>query len=110
MQILVKAALSLVIIFTATGVARRFPTAGGLIAVMPLTGALVLLWVHIENKGDPNVMEALSKGAFWGMLPSVLFFLVAFICFKRHWSLAPTLIACFATWGAGALIHHILVK
>ena len=37
MQVFVKAVLSLVIIFAATGIARRFPSIGGLIAVMPLS-------------------------------------------------------------------------
>jgi uncharacterized membrane protein (GlpM family) len=110
MQILIKAALSLIIIFSATGIARRFPSAAGLIGAMPLTGALVLIWVHIENRGDSQVMQTFAKGALWGILPSILFFLVAFLCFRRQLSLPITLISSFLCWGAAALVHQIVMK
>ena len=83
MQILIKVAVSVAIILTATGIAKRFPSAAGLIGVMPLTGVLVIVWVFLENKGNPAVMTDLMKGALWGLLPSVLFFIAAFFCFKK---------------------------
>jgi MFS superfamily sulfate permease-like transporter len=69
MQILLKISLSIAIILLATAIAKKFPSAAGLIAVMPLTGALVLVWVYVENKGNPEVMQGFAKGALWGMLP-----------------------------------------
>ncbi len=110
MQILLKAVLSLTIIFSATALAKRFPPAAGLIAVMPLTGALVLVWVYVENNGNPETMEVFAKGAFWGILPSLLFFIVAFICFKKQLSLPVTLLASFLAWGVAALVHQIILK
>ncbi len=73
MQILIKAVISLIIIFAATGIARRFPAAAGLIAVMPLAGALVLVWVYIENDGNMETMQGFTKGALWGIVPSIVF-------------------------------------
>jgi uncharacterized membrane protein (GlpM family) len=109
-QLLIKAVLSLIIIFSATGIAGRFPSAAGLIAVMPLTGALVLTWVSLENRGDPAAMQVFAKGALWGIFPSILFFLAAFICFRKHYSLISTLCISFAAWSAAAIIHHICLK
>lgn len=110
MQILIKIALSIAIILTATGVAKRFPAAAGLIGVMPLTGVLVLVWVYVESRGNPQVMQSFSRGAFWGLLPTLLFFLVAFLCFRKECSLSTVLIASFAAWGVGALVHQWLLK
>ena len=110
MQILIKAVLSLVIIFSATGIARKFPSAAGLIAVMPLTGALVLVWVYVEKRGDSGTMEAFTKGALWGILPSILFFLVAFLCVRKHLSLPVTLVTSFIAWGLAALAHQIFLR
>lgn len=110
MQILIKIALSVAIILTATGVAKRFPSAAGLIGVMPLTGVLVLVWVYVESQGNPQVMQSFSRGAFWGLLPTLLFFLVAFLCFRKECSLSIVLIASFAAWGLGALLHQWLLK
>jgi hypothetical protein len=29
--------------------------------VMPLTGAFALVWVYLENKGDPQTMQEFTK-------------------------------------------------
>jgi uncharacterized membrane protein (GlpM family) len=109
-QILIKAALSLIIIFSATGIAKKLPSAAGLIAVMPLAGALVLIWVYVENNGNSGTMLAFTKGALWGILPSVLFYLVALFCFKKGLSLSVTLLSSFIAWGLAALAHQMILK
>jgi uncharacterized membrane protein (GlpM family) len=110
MQLLIKIVLSLMIILLATLAAKRFPSAAGLIGVMPLTGALVLAWVYLENQGDPGIMTGLAKGALWGLLPSILFFLVAFFCLKKSMPLSVVLLAGFAAWLLGAVVHQWLLK
>ncbi|MGA7826965.1 MAG: DUF3147 family protein [Geobacteraceae bacterium] len=110
MQLLLKIVLSVVIILAATAVARKYPSLAGLVGVMPLTGALVLVWVYLENRGDQGVMVLFAKGALWGMLPSLLFFLVAFFCFKKGYSLPLVLGASFLCWFAAACVHQVLLK
>jgi len=110
MQILIKLILSVVIILLATGVAKKFPAAAGLIGVMPLTGALVLVWIYLENKGDPLIMQDFTRGALWGILPSVLFFLVAFVGFKREFSLGVVLVSSFAAWVSAAFVHQWILR
>ncbi len=110
MQILLKVALSIVIILVATGIAKKFPSAAGLIAVMPLTGALVLVWVYLENNGNAEVMQAFAKGALWGILPSILFFLVALLCFKKQISLPVVLASSFGIWLLAAIVHQWMTR
>ena len=110
MHVLIKALISVGIILVATAVARRLPSTAGLIGVMPLTGALILVWVHLENNGDPEVMQDFTKGAFWGMVPTILFFLAAFICFKKQLSLPMVLAVSFGIWLAGAFVHQWFLK
>ena len=110
MQILVKSAFSLVIILVATGIGKKFPSLAGLIGVMPLTGALVLVWMHLENRGNPDVMLAFTKGALWGILPSILFFFAAFFCFKRQLPLPIVLCISFGIWLTGAFAHQWFLK
>jgi len=110
MQLLIKIIISIVIIVGATAVAKRVPTLAGLIAVMPLAGALVLVWVYLENSGDAAIMGSFTKGALWGILPSILFYVVALCCFKRGFSLTTTLVASFAAWAVAAVIHQWLVR
>ncbi|MFO7987252.1 MAG: DUF3147 family protein [Desulfatiglandaceae bacterium] len=110
MQVLIKTLISVAVILVATATAKRLPSTAGLIGVMPLTGALILVWVYLENRGDPNIMQEFAKGALWGMLPSILFFLVAFICFKKQLSLPIVLVASFGIWLVGACMHQWFLK
>jgi uncharacterized membrane protein (GlpM family) len=110
MQILIKISISVGIILLATTIAKRFPSAAGLVGVMPLTGALVLVWVYMENRGDPEVMRRFAEGALWGMLPTILFFLVAFFCFRKEFALPTVLLASFSAWFAAACIHQWVLK
>jgi uncharacterized membrane protein (GlpM family) len=110
MQILIKTLISAVIILAATAVGKKLPSAAGLIGVMPLTGALILVWMYLENKGDPTVMQEFTKGALWGILPSILFFLVAFVCFKKQLPLPLVLTVSFGVWMGAALVHQWVLR
>ena len=110
MQILVKVAVSIVVILVATGIAKKLPSTAGLIGVMPLTGALILVWVYLENKGNAEVMQIFTKGALWGILPSILFFLVALFCFKKQVSLPGVLASSFGIWLLAAIVHQWVLR
>jgi hypothetical protein len=55
-------------------------------------------------------MEGFARGALWGILPSILFFLAALFCLKKGMPLPAVLGWGFGAWLAGALVHHWLVK
>ena len=109
-QTLLKVAISLAIILLCTEIGKRLPSLAGLVAVMPLTSLLVLIWLHVENRGDPSVMVQYTKGAFWGILPSILFFLVAYLCLKKHLGLPTVLSVSLAVWLVGAVMHQWLLR
>jgi len=106
----IKIVLSVAIILAATAVGRKLPSTAGLIGVMPLTGALVLVWVYLENNGNTEIMQDVTKGALWGILPSVFFFLMALLCFKKELPLPIVLLSSFGVWLAAACVHQWLLK
>lgn len=110
MEILIKTVISVAIILAATAVGKNFPSTAGLISVMPITSVLILVWTYLENKGNPSVMQAFTKGALWGILPTILFFLVAFFCFKRQLTLPFVLAVSFVVWAGAALIHQWMLR
>jgi uncharacterized membrane protein (GlpM family) len=110
MQLLIKVVFSVGIILAATAVAKRFPSLAGLVGVMPLTGALVLVWVYLENSGNRDIMEGFAKGALWGLLPSGLFFLAAFFCLRKGFSLPLLLGTSFLVWVIAATVHQWVLK
>lgn len=110
MPFYIKLLLSIFIIVFTTQIGRYFPALSGLIATMPLTGALVLVWLYSDNPGNFRLMESYTRGALWGIIPSIFFFLVAHLCFRKNLPLTVTLIASFGVWLLGACIHQLLIK
>ncbi len=83
MQFAVKLFISLAIIFFCTYVAKKLPSMAGLIATMPLTGSIVLVWIYFENRKNYEILEKYTRGALWGIVPSILFFLTAFFFIQK---------------------------
>ena len=110
MRLVIKVLISLCVILLCTQIGRKIPSLAGLIAVMPLTGLLVLVWLYLDNPGNFELMMDYTKGALWEIIPSILFFLVAFLCFRKELSLWIVLLASFAIWFAAAFIHQLLLK
>jgi hypothetical protein len=110
MQLLIKIAISLGIILAATAVAKKLPATAGLIGVMPLTGALVFVWVYLESHGDPGTMLDFTRGALWGLVPTILFFSSALFCVRKEFSLPAILAISFGAWIAGAFVHQWMLK
>jgi len=105
----IKLLISVIIIVFCTQIGRKLPTLAGLVAVMPLTGLIVLVWLYTDNPDNFNLMTDYTKGALWGILPTILFFLTAFICFRKHLSLWIVLSASFAAWLIAAFFHQWLL-
>jgi len=110
MPIYFKLLITIILIILATQIGRYFPTLSGLIATMPLTGSIVLVLLYSDNPGDFRFMANYTKGALWGTIPSIFFFLTAYLCFRKNLPLSVTLISSFGVWFLGAFIHQLLIK
>lgn len=110
MRFIIKFLFTLIIILTCTQIAKKLPSLAGLIAVMPLTGLLVMVWIYLDNHGDVKIMTEFTKGALWGILPSILFFLASFFCFRKQLPLSIALSISFAIWLTAAVLHQWLLN
>jgi hypothetical protein len=72
---IIKAALSGLIVAAVSEIARRNPGWGGLLASLPLTSLLAMLWLW-RDTGDGERVAELAGSAFWFILPSLPLFLV----------------------------------
>ena len=107
---LVKLALTNLIIIACVLVGRRLPLLGGLIATMPLTSLIVLVWLAADNPGDVGLLTAYTRGVLWGILPTSLFFAAAYVCLRRGMGLPSALAAGGGIWLGGALLHQWLLR
>ena len=106
MQFAIKLFITVIIITVAQYIAQTRPSLSGLIAVMPLTGFIVMLWVWHDSSGDPTRVYQYTLGAVWGIIPAILFFTVAYFCFRARWHLCVVLGLSTATWIIAALVHQ----
>lgn len=72
---ILKCLISGVLIAAASGVARRYPGAGALIASLPLVSVVGMIWLWME-KPDRIVMSRHAEATFWYVLPSLPMFLL----------------------------------
>ena len=75
LYLFIKAALSGAIVAAVSEIARRYPTWGGLVASLPLTSLLAMLWLWRDTRDEQRVAE-LAISTFWFFLPSIPLFLV----------------------------------
>ena len=110
MRFIIKLLISLFVITICTSIGKKLPSLAGLISVMPLTGLIVLIWLYLDNPGDYSLMTRYTKGVLFGIVPTILFFLTCFICFKKHLPLTIALFIGFGIWLIAAFIHQWLLK
>ncbi|GAB6853780.1 DUF3147 family protein [Asaia astilbis] len=75
LALILKSALSGIMIALASTLARRYPGFGALIASLPLVSVLGMIWLWID-KPDPANMADHAGATFWYVLPSLPMFLL----------------------------------
>ena len=75
LHLLVKAALSGIIIATASEVARRWPGWGALIVSLPLVSILAMIWLWRDTHDRLRLADH-AEATFWFVLPSLPMFLL----------------------------------
>ena len=73
--LIIKAALSGILIAIISEVAKRYPGFGGLIASLPLVSVLGMIWLW-RDKPDAVNMASHAEATFWFVLPSLPMFLL----------------------------------
>jgi hypothetical protein len=72
--LVLKAAISGMIVAIVSEVARRYPGWGALIASLPLVSVLGMIWLW-HDRPDAANMAAHAEATFWFVLPSLPMFL-----------------------------------
>ena len=104
LYLIIKAGISGIIVAAVSEIARRYPTWGGLVASLPLTSLLAMIWLW-RDSGDTGKIAELSQSTIWFILPSVPLFIALPLLLKSgvsFWAsmaivIAGTL-ALYAAW------------
>ncbi|MDR7855119.1 DUF3147 family protein [Tissierella sp.] len=91
MQFLIKTIVSALIIASISTVSKKLPTFGAIIASLPLTSILAMIWLYEDTK-DVNKVIELSTAIFWIVIPSLIFFIAVPILLKKNIGFYPSLL------------------
>lgn len=70
----VKALLTGILVIAISEVAKRSTLLGAIIASIPLTSVLAIVWLYAETR-DTEKIAALSTSILWFVLPSLVLFI-----------------------------------
>lgn len=100
LHLVVKAALSGVLIAAASELARRSPGFGALVTALPLVAILSMIWLWRDAR-DAEGLANYAEATFWYVLPSLPMFLLIPAMLRRG---APF----WSALGAGSLLTIVL--
>lgn len=95
-----KIGISAVMIGLISEISRRVSWIGAILASLPLTSILAMVWLYRDTGSAEKVAE-LSRGIFWMVLPSLLFFWVFPGLLKAGFRFGWALLAACAVMSAG---------
>jgi hypothetical protein len=90
MYLFVKVLVSALIIAAASEISRRSTTAGALLASLPLTSILAILWLYRDTR-DAARVATFSMDILWLVLPSLLLFILLPVLIRRGMQVYPAL-------------------
>ena len=110
LYLLVKAAISGVLIAIISEVARRSPGWGGLLASLPLVSLMAIIWLW-RDTNDPQQIAEQALSTFWFVIPSLPLFLIIPLLLRSGWGFWPTIvIACVVTLGLYAAMFAVSAR
>lgn len=68
-----KVALTAVLVVLISEIAKRSSFVGAVLASVPLTSVLAMLWIYLDT-GDVGKVAELASSVFWLVLPSLALF------------------------------------
>lgn len=89
-ETIVKVLATSILVVAIVEVSKRSTLLGALLASLPLTSLLAIVWLY-AGTGDTEQVAGLAASIFWLVLPSLVFFVVLPVLLRRGWAFAPSL-------------------
>jgi len=106
---IIKLILSALVVVVVSEVAKRSTLLGALVASLPLTSILAIVWLYMDTKNLEKV-GALSYGILLIFIPSLLFFIALPAFLKLGWGFWPSLTSSIFVTGGAYLGYSIVLS
>jgi hypothetical protein len=84
-QYVAKVTLSAALVVAVGEIAKRSNFWAAAVALLPLTSLLAMVWLYVDSSDAGRVAD-LSRGIFWLVLPSLIFFVALPILLRAGWN------------------------
>lgn len=109
LPVTVKVVLTAVLVVAIVELAKRSTLAGAVLASVPLTSVLAMIWLYVDT-ADAEKVAGLATGIFWLVLPSLALFIALPLLLRAGWSFWLSLSAATALTVACYLAMLALLK
>jgi hypothetical protein len=109
MYLMLKFVLSAAIVVAVSEIARRSTFIGALVASLPLTSLLAMIWLY-RDTGDAARVATLSSEIFWLVLPSLLLFLALPWLIRRGIGFYAALSVAAACTAIGYVLMSVVLQ
>jgi hypothetical protein len=93
----IKIAVTAVLVVAIAEVAKRSSLLGAVLASVPVTSVLAMIWLYADT-GDTEKVAELATGIFWLVIPSLVLFIALPLLLRAGIPFAPSLTgACILT-------------
>lgn len=106
---LLKVAITAIVVVAISEVAKRSSLLGAVLASIPLTSVLAMIWLYADT-GDTAKIAELSTDIFWLVLPSLVLFVALPLLLRAGWGFVPSLAAACALTVAAYLLMLAILK
>ncbi len=88
----VKVIITSVLVVAIAEVAKRSSLFAAILASIPLTSVLAMIWLYLDT-GDAEKVATLASGIFWLVLPSLALFIALPLLLRAGWPFTLSLLA-----------------
>lgn len=104
-----KVAITALLVVSIAELAKRSTLAGALLASVPLTSVLAMIWLYADT-GDAQKVADLAAGIFWLVLPSLALFIALPLMLRAGWPFPASLGAASALTVACYFLMLVLLR
>lgn len=109
LQLAVKVLLTSLLVVAIAESGKRSSVLGAVLASLPLTSLLAMIWLYADT-GDSAKVAELASSIFWLVLPSLILFIALPLLLRRGVAFAPSLLIASALTVAGYLAMLAILK
>jgi len=95
LPVALKVVLTAFLVVAIAEIAKRSTFAGAVLASIPITSVLAMVWLYADT-GDTEKVAGLASGIFWLVLPSLALFIALPLLLRAGWPFGASLAAATA--------------